>query len=430
MEVLSTYLVLSGSLAPGEALLLQKIIDAPLTKSKAMRFLKKAGFSDYENIISGLQIKQLIKADNEVYPNWKGINTFVKEIEEKMMNIAHNLIELKKLAEEGIEEPIELSLENDSHKISIERLLTLFKGNKITKSEKKLLEGTGTSFVEGIDLIERLAEYDIVKITTKKRSRTVSLTAEGAALRYLFLNKSYLNDSNYEWLEKMFLAPHDESLESFLKILSNAEGENIPGWSRFLLKLFTELGVLTSTEEGIILAEEKSSSPFSRSKRNKLEESVSGFIPVYVSHLREVLVALETYHKSKELKEELEFASSTLGGILGMLLKFELATKGVKKYHLTPKGQELANLTEDEFQNEFGKHVKDNLIFSETLKFAKNTPDGIFGFMDLVGYFRASGISNFNPAKALSVLRIMSETEFGIQEVEGESRSYQLIERE
>ena len=82
----------------------------------------------------------------------------------------------------------------------------------------------------------------------------------------------------------------------------------------------------------------------------------------------------------------------------------------------------------DDFQIEFKECIKDNIIFSETLKFVQNSPNGKIGFMDLVGYFRASGISNFNPAKALSVLRIMSETEFGIQEVEGESRSYQLIE--
>lgn len=426
MEALSTYLVLSGYLAPGEALLLQKIFDAPLKKSKAMRFLKKSGFSDYENIITGLQIKQLVKANSELYPDWKGINTFVKEIEGKMIKIAHDLIELKKLAEDGIEDPIE-SLEDAFQELSIEKLFMQFKGNKITKSETKLFEGT--SFIEGVDLIERLADYDIVKITTKKRSRTVSLTADGAALRYLFLNKSF-NDTNYEWLENKFLMPHEETWENYLEQLSNSAEENIPNWSRFLFKLFTELGVLISTDEGIKFTEEQSSSPFSRSKRSKLEESVSGFIPVYVSHLREVLVALKTHQKSKELKNVVEFASSTLSGILGMLVKFELAIKGEKKYHLTPKGQKLVNLSEEEFQNEFGKHIKGNPIFSETLDFVKNAPDGKIGFMDLVGYFRASGISNFNPAKALSVLRIMQETEFGIQEVEGESRSYQLIEGE
>lgn len=426
MESLSTYLVLSGNLAPGEALLLQKIVDAPLTTSKAMRFLKKSGFSDYENIITGLQIKQLVKADSELYPDWKGINTFVKEIEEKMINIAHDLIKLKKLAEEGIEEPIE-SLDDDFQKLSIERFFMQFKGNKITKSEKKLFEGT--SFIEGIDLIERLADYDIIKITTKKRSRTVSLTADGAALRYLFLNKPF-NDANYEWIENMFLMRHEETWESYLEQLSNSAEENIPNWSRFLSKMFTELEILIRTEEGVTRTEEQSSSPFSRSKRNQLEESVSGFIPVYVSHLREVLVALKTHHKSKELKNELEFASSTIGGILGMLVKFELVIKGEKKYHLTPKGQQLANLSEADFQNKLGEQIKDDLIFSETLKFVKNVPNGKIGFMDLTGFFRASGISNFNPAKALSVLRIMSETEFGIQEVEGESRSYQLIEGE
>jgi hypothetical protein len=428
METLSTYLVLSGYLAPGEALLLQKVFDAPLKKSQAMRFLKKSGFTDYENIIAGLQTKQLIKSDNEVHPDWKGLSSFIKEIEEKMMNIAHDLIELKKLAEEGIKEPIE-SLEHDFEKFSIERLFMQFKGNKITKSEKKLLEGT--TFVEGIDLIERFADYEIVKITTKKRSRTVSLTADGAALRYLFLNKSHLNDANCEWLENTFLMPHDFEFESYLELLSNAAEENIPGWSKFLLKMFTELGVITNTDEGVSFTEEKSSSPFSKSKRKKIEDSVSGFIPVYLSHLREVLIELKTLHRTRELQEKLEFANSTIGGILGMLVKFDLAIKGDKKYHLTPlKGEKMASLSLDDFQNEFREYIKDNLIFSETLKFVQNAPDGKIGFMDLVGYFRASGISNFNPAKALSVLRLMQETKFGIKEVEGESRSYQLIKRE
>ena len=181
-------------------------------------------------------------------------------------------------------------------------------------------------------------------------------------------------------------------------------------------------------EKGVAFTEAKSSAPFSKSKRNKLEESVSGFIPVYVSHLREVLVALKTHQKSKELRNAVEFASSTVGGILGMLVKFELVIKGDNKYHLTPKGQQLADMSEDDFQNKLGEQIKDNPIFSETLKFVAFAPNSKIGFMDLVGYFRASGVSNFNPAKALSVLRIMSELpDFGIQEVEGESRSYQLI---
>ncbi|MFX1466177.1 MAG: hypothetical protein ACFFA5_06880 [Promethearchaeota archaeon] len=428
MEALSTYLVLSGYLAPGEALLLQKIFEAPLKKSQVIRFLAKQGFSDYENIIAGLQIKQLIKTNNEIHTDWKGISIFLKEIEQKMMTIAHDLLELKKSVEEGIQEPIE-SLGEDFEKLSIERFFMQFKGNKITKSENKLLEGT--SLVEGIELIERLADYEIIKIATKKRSRTVSLTAEGAALRYLFLNKSHLNDANYEWLENIFLVPHDESWDSFLEIFSNAAEENIPNWSRFLLKMFTELEVLKQTEEGISLVEERSSSPFSRSRRKKLEDSVSGFIPVYVSHLRDVLIGLKTLHRPKELQEKLEFANSTIGGILGMLVKFDLAIKGEKKIWLTPEGEKLVSLSaEDEFQSEFKEHIKDNPIFSETLTFVKRAPEGKVGFMDLVGFFRGSGISNFNPAKALSVLRIMSELLFGIQEVEGESRSYQLIESE
>jgi hypothetical protein len=428
MEALSTYLVLSGYLTPGEALLLQKILDAPLKKSKAMRFLKESSFSDYENIIAGLETKQLIKADNKVYPDWKGIKIFIKQIEEKMMKIAHDLMSMKKLTEERIHEPIESPLEDGSQKLSIETLITQFKGNKIKKSEKTLFGGT--LFLEGVDLTERLADFDIVKITPKKRSRTISLTAEGAVLRYLFLNKSNLNKANYDWLETIFLAPRDASWESFLEMISSAEDEVIPSWVTFLIQVFTELRVLIPTEQGFLLAEEKSSSPFSKAKRDKLEESVSNFIPVYVSHLREVLIALKTHHRPKDLKKNLKFASSTLGGILGMLVKFDLAIKGEKKYWLTPEGEKLVNLSADDFQNAFREHIKDNLIFSEALKFVKKAPDGKIGFMDLVGYFRASGISNFNPAKALSVLRIMSETEFGIKEVEGESRSYQLIEKE
>ena len=72
MEALSTYLILSGYLAPGEALLLKKLFDAPLKRSKVIKFIKTAGFSDFEKIISGLQTKQLIKSDNEIYfiSNW------------------------------------------------------------------------------------------------------------------------------------------------------------------------------------------------------------------------------------------------------------------------------------------------------------------------------------------------------------------------
>jgi hypothetical protein len=74
MEALSTYLILSGYLTPGEGLLFQKILDAPLKKPKAMKFLKKSSFSDYENIIAGLKTKRLIKADSQLpHPEGSGL---------------------------------------------------------------------------------------------------------------------------------------------------------------------------------------------------------------------------------------------------------------------------------------------------------------------------------------------------------------------
>ncbi|MHA2248323.1 MAG: hypothetical protein ACXADY_25460, partial [Candidatus Hodarchaeales archaeon] len=59
MEALFNYLVLTGILSPGEAVIVQHLLKDSLKKRRVRSILKKSGF-DYQDIISSMQTKELV----------------------------------------------------------------------------------------------------------------------------------------------------------------------------------------------------------------------------------------------------------------------------------------------------------------------------------------------------------------------------------
>lgn len=434
MEALATYLVLSGYLNPGEALLFQKIIKktpSSITKKRAKNYLRESGFTA-EEVFSGLQMKELVNVDKTINVNWEGIGKFTNEVRNKLMTISHDLMELKLLIEEGSQETISEKL--GSEPLTPEKILLKFDGNKTTKPESKLLEGENVTV--GVETIERMAEIGILKIHEKKRSRKISLTSEGSALRYLFLKKPNFNSANYDYLEKTFLSPNNYTWESFLEHLNRENDANddhpLPSWFSVVLIIFINLGVIIQDQEEskFSLSTTTSSLPFDKKRAKELEEGISGFIPMYVNRMFEVLVELNDFDKPKDLQHELSLGSSSINGILNMLTKFRLVAKNEKNktYQLTNKGKKLSSLDNEEFKEAFRENIQEELIFIEVGNFINSVPDKKFGFMDLAGFFRVSGVSNFNPAKSLSVIRLMTQLNMDIEEIEDESGTYRLIE--
>lgn len=425
MEVLASYLVLSGHLSPGESFLIQKTVNASsiLTMNQARKDLRKSGFPNSSDIIDGLQAKKLISISNDrIFANWKGLGTFTNSIEGKLQTIVHEMVILRNMAEKEAETPMLGSAKRD-FALRIKEILRYFGANKTTISERKLLQELPP--FEAIEFIEWLSEFGILKIQKKKHSRTLSLSAEGAALRYLYLTPQ-LNAVNYQYLETSFLQPRHESWEDFTKKVKKPQEEaDLPGWRRFLARLFVELGVLKATEdEGLLFEPPTEPPPFNNP--DELTDWISGFIPVYVQNLYDVLVLLPA--DTATIRQETELGSSSVSGIVSMLAKFQLARKDSKKkiWRLTKKGRILAKLAVKEFLPAFREEIMNYPIFAEVLSFMQQHPNFKIGFMDLAGYFRANGINNFNPAKSLSVLRIMEQADMGIVAVEGESGMYQL----
>lgn len=59
MEALFQYLVLTGTLSPGEGVLIQHLLKNSLTKRNVRSLLKQSGF-DYQDVISSMQTKELV----------------------------------------------------------------------------------------------------------------------------------------------------------------------------------------------------------------------------------------------------------------------------------------------------------------------------------------------------------------------------------
>ncbi|MFW9914532.1 MAG: hypothetical protein ACFFGZ_02880 [Candidatus Thorarchaeota archaeon] len=423
MEVLGSYLVLSGHLSPGESFLIQKIINASLTMNQARKDLRKSGFANSSETIDGLAQKKLIEISNDrLFADWKGLCTFITSIEGRMHTIVHELVTLRNMAEKEAERPLETPATRD-FALRIEEILRFFEANKTSISERKLLQELPP--LEAIEFIEWLSELGTLKIQKKKHSRTLSLSAEGAALRYLYLAPQ-LNTANYQYLESFFLQPYQESWDDFAKKVMNSQEEaDVPGWRRFLTRLFLELGALKATEDGGVVFEPPTdASPIANA--DELTSWISGFIPVYVQNLYDVLVQLPA--DTAVIQQETELGNSSVSGSLTMLAKFQLARKDNKSkiWRQTKKGKKLAKLSDEEFPPAFRQEIVDYPIFKEVLDFIQQQPDSKIGFMDLAGYFRANGISNFNPAKSLSVLRIMEQAEMGI--VKSKTGMYQLAQ--
>lgn len=427
METLATYLVLSGHLTPGESLLLQKIADVhDLAIRQARKDLRKSGFSDSSTVIKGLETKGLIDVSSTVIStNWKGISTFTAAIEGSLTTMVHELWSLKNIAELEAGKPLVARRgTNGSTTLRIQDLLEQFKGNKPNLSERKLLQALNAP-LESIDIINWLEELGALKILKKKRSRSLSLTAEGAALRYLFLNNTR-NRAHYEYLEKRFLSPQETSWDDFIEVLSDPDKKAVLSSSlQFTMRLFKELGVIIESEDEPVLFELPIEEESPLNDPAELERWISGFIPVYVENLWRVLRELPA--DTATIQQETGLGASSVSGIRTMLAKFKLARKDSKKNSWSPSklGRKLAKLPEDEFSDAFKPVIESFPFFDEVLKFVH--PHAKIGFLDLAGYFRANQIANFNPAKSLAVLRIMEQTGLGLEAVPGEAGMYQPI---
>ena len=426
MEALAKHLVLSGFLNPGESFLFQKVMrnpPVPITYKKAGKYLRDAEFNPKE-VLSGLQIKELIDINHTISVNLEGVQKFVKEIQGHLMQISHDLSSLKLSTDHQEEIPDKYRAEPQTP----EKILLKFDGNKTTIPESKLVEGE--DLFPSIETIERLSQIGLLKIQEKKRSRKISLNSEGSALRYLFMKKNKLNQANYDYLEKFLLKDPHDSWTKFIELI-NSEKESLPSWVPVVLVILINLGVLIQNSEGIFsISPPSEESPFSMRRISHLEESVSGFIPMNVNRIFEVLRVLNDLENPKDIQLELKLGSSSVHGILRMLSKFSLVSKDdvTNSYTLTLLGAEFSAKSEDEFIKALSEHIREYPIIKEVLDYVTHSRTKKFGFMDLAGHFRCSGVSNFNPAKSLSVIRLMTQLNIGIRGVDGESGMYEPME--
>ena len=430
MEELTRYLVLTGALSPAEGILFQHILTSSLSKRKVRSLLQNLGFK-YDDVIPSMQTKELVKINKNVTANWEGIKKLIEGIEEKLRRISHDLIQCRELYDQksqgqGVKPTI--ITRTPEQPLTPERLLLQFAGNQNARSASKLLERANT--FNGVEMLERLAELNVLKIIMKKQSRTIKLRSDGAALRYLFQNKTNLNSANLTFLEETFLVPQKSTWKKFLETLNSESDVTLPSWIINLLVLFLNLGVIVkkSDDSNYELITPSTPPPFGDSYLDELILNVSGFIPVYVNRLHEVLAQLNVDNNSKNFGDKIKLGPSSISGILKMLTKFQLITKSKKAhcYQLTELGTDLLSGDEEAFAKGLRRRLKKILIFSEVLKFAQSLDQ--FGYMDLVGYFRASGVSNFNHAKALAVLRLMTQTNYSLQQVEKKSGIFELKE--
>lgn len=423
MEALSNYLVLTGTLSAAEALLFQNIISSPnLSRKDYLTILQKFGLNNVEEIFDKLQSKQLITTGTPVLPDWDGLNSLVTTVDNELRKIVNDLAQLQRQIIDELNSENHLTTAPSNHReVSLVDFFTKYDGTTSQQSDKQLFS---TVSLPAILLIEQLSEKGLVNVRQKKHRRTIALSAEGAAVRYLVLQRDKLNDLNYEYLENYFLEPTTPSFNDFLSKINEIDEGDLSAQETFLVKLFQELGIIKKEKQSFVLIPPQVSPPFSKERSLALKKSISGFIPVYAKHLWQAINLLP--NNPATLKEELGLGSS-ISGILKMLAKLTLAIKKKNSsWELTTKGEAFQGLSEEEFQAKFRTEFADFPIFVETIKFIRKMPSKTIGFMDLAGYFRASGVSNFNPAKALSVLRLMAQTRTGIQEGE-QSRSYQLL---
>jgi hypothetical protein len=426
MESLIRYLVLSGKIAAGEGIVLQKILETTeISRRTFLKIAEEYGFNEPDDLLESLKRKKLITVEKEgIRPKRSGLQSVISESDNEIRKITNDLAELQLLIEKEKRDAKEKSTKiSANQEITLREFFGKFDGTTARKSDKQLFPVS--SLVSTI-LLERLAELGLVNIREKKNRKVVSLSAEGGAVRYLLLAEKKLNQTNYSYLEKNILPPISSTIKEFVARMNQKEGEKRGGKETILLKLLLELGVVEKKNNELLQKEPTKKDPFTEEESSELQKSISGFIPVYAKNLWEVVQLLP--NNSKELKKELGLGSS-ITGILRMLTKLELAekTEKKKKWQVTTKGEKYQGCSAEEFNKQFKKEFSDFPIFQATKEFIKTKPEQTIGFMDLAGYFRASGVNNFNPAKALSILRLMAQTGLAIKERE-QSRSYQLLE--
>ncbi|MFW9853496.1 MAG: hypothetical protein ACFFFG_00450 [Candidatus Thorarchaeota archaeon] len=431
------FLVLNGHLTAGEGFLFGKLVQQwpySLKINQAKKELRKAGFARAQEVLIRLSSKRIIIVDNsQIAFHQRGILKFLDNLQNQLSKISSEFGRLKLNFNKERPDPKDTS----GHRILLpEDVLLLFSSNKPVQSEKIFLDGT--DLIHTIETIERLASLGILKIQERSKSRQLSLTSEGAALRYLFYHKHELNQANYDYLEKTFLKSNQATWETFLENLNHTREEpTLSSWQINFIAIITNLSILMKEEgkpSSFTLKPPEGIVPLNNQEVRTLKEEVSGFIPMMTGRLLEVLIELQNSDNPISIGQNLELGPSGLGGSLKMLTKFGLVQKLEKKsaYKLTSKGEQLVKFSDDmeEMKAQFAETIEGFKVFESVRRYAESLPDNSFGFIDLAGYFRASGVENFNPAKALSVMRLMTQLHMGIMEQEGNSGAYRLTSQE
>lgn len=434
MEQLTNFLVLNRHLTAGEGFLFRKLVQQwpySLRINRVKKELRKAGFPKAQEVLIKLSNKRIILVDkSQITIHQKGILKFLDGLQDQLLKISGEFSRLKLNLEE--ERPRQRNTFGQQI-LQPEDVLLLFSGNKPVQSEKVFL--SGNDLIHTMETIERLAFLGILKIQEKSKSRKISLTSEGAALRYLFHHKHELNKVNYDYLENAFLKPNHATWHKFLEKLNNVqEVPLLPSWQTSFFAILINLRILVKEEGNLsrfVVKPPEGIPPFNHDEISSLKEEVSGFIPMMTERLLEILIELRNSDNPTSIGQHLELGPSSVGGSLKMLTKFGLVDKSEKRaiYTLTSKGEQLVKFSRDmeEMKTLLAKAIEKFKVFKAVMRFAESQPDSTFGFLDLAGFFRASGVRNFNPAKALSVMRLMTQLHMGIVEQEGSSGLYRLV---
>ncbi len=452
MDSLTSYLIMTGALTPPEAFLLRRLImDGALKKSTARAFLKKLGFANFKDVTDNLNKKGLIKVGTSISLHWEGLSAFIDHVRAEMSGILHDLARARKIIESATRSPLEVSSAaktgvldsydegsgKHGHSFNVKDFFLAFDGNKPSLSEKRLLEDVNDP-LPILDLLEDLQSLGLVKIQENKRSRTISLTADGAAVRYLFRQRHHLNRLNIRYLEHEFLKPMNHDWNSFMEKIRGARitkgvNSNLNSRERTFFHVLERLNlILVTTNDTMEVRTNLEPPPFSEDEAKQVEQFVKGFIPVYVKTVHGVLVSLNVNMPVERIVTTLDVSKATVSAVTRMLVTLELVTerrdKNKKQLQLTALGQELATMEEKQFHHAFGQHLLRFPTFKETLKLFSRHPNDELGFLGVSGYFRAHWVFNCNPAKALAVLRLLAQTGTGITEVKHASGKYRLKE--
>ncbi|MHA1974107.1 MAG: hypothetical protein ACTSW1_14000 [Candidatus Hodarchaeales archaeon] len=415
MKELIKYLVLMGYLNLSEALVLQNVVKNPTKISKVKKILEASSF-DLNEVLESLEEKNLIVTkEKNIQANWQTIQAMLNDIK----------VELASISEEIRDIFVKNKLAIDPSKLLItpKDILLVYDSNKNKLPESRILrEFDERARLHVIELINRMIVQGLLKEYLRLRTRSIGLTSDAAGLRYLFTIDTF-TQNNVLFLEELLLARYRRSIDFFLEVL-NSEKENNP-IDPLILIILRNLGIIEQSKDGgsfDVLQEKIVKSKYSFEEIDSFIESVSGFIPVTLERLTGVIRILSYLDNPKEIAEELGLSPVTIVGILKMLLKFGIAERLGSLYALTDLGIDLSLLDKSDFKKRLSEKLSNYPIFKVVQEIVEQ--EGSIGYVDLTGRLRATGVKNFNFAKAVAVLRLLSELDMGVYKAEGSSGIY------